>query len=243
MEDSAAMDLSPDVQAIIRRRLVPEIADSFLALARPSVGFTVPTEASASGSMIGGAPRTGPFAWPVYREAPMLLLAQVDCAQMAPILGAEWPFPRQGYLLFFHDDEFSATYDYEHGDDGCQVLHLPAGSGAEAVATIPALTLDAALMPSLPNLRDDVDKALGLHIVELIDLLEELRPLLPAPRHRLLGYCDTDTSHPPGHRPLLQVEAERGTAWGEIVNVSFWIPDADLRAGRLDRVRRCYDVA
>ncbi|MFE9657985.1 DUF1963 domain-containing protein [Micromonospora sp. NPDC006431] len=156
----------------------------------------------------------------MYREAPMLLLAQVDCAQTAAILGAEWPFPRQGYLLFFHDDEFSATYDYEQGDGGCRVLHLPAGSGAEAVATIPALTLDATLMPSLPNLRDDADKALGIHIVELIDLLEEHRPLLPAPRHRLLGYCDTDTSHPPGHRPLLQLEAERGTAWGEIVNVS-----------------------
>jgi uncharacterized protein YwqG len=119
---------------------VPEIADSFLALARPSVGFTVRTEASVSGSMIGDAPRTRPFVWPVYREASMLLLAQVDCAQMAPILGAEWPFPRQGYLRFFHDDEFSATCDYEHGDDGCQVLHLPAGSGVEGVATIHALT-------------------------------------------------------------------------------------------------------
>ncbi|WP_165947152.1 DUF1963 domain-containing protein [Micromonospora sp. 15K316] len=243
MEDSTVMDLSPDVQAIIRRRLVPEIADSFLALARPSVGFTVRAEASVSGSMIGGAPRTGPFVWPVYREAPMLLLAQVDCAQMASILGAEWSFPRQGYLLFFHDEEFSATYDYEQGDDGCQVLHLPAGSGAEAAVTMPALPLDATLMPSLPDLRDDADKALGIHIVELIDLLEELRPLSPASRHRLLGYCDTDTSHPPGHRPLLQVEAEPGTAWGEVVNVSFWIPDADLRAGRLDRVRRCYEVA
>jgi hypothetical protein len=237
------MNLFSDVQAIIRRRLVPEIADNFLALMRPSVGFAVRTEASACGSMIGGVPGTGPFAWPVYQETPMLLLAQIDCAQVAPILGAEWPFPRQGYLLFFHDDEFCATYDYEHGDDGCQVLHLPAGAGAEAVATIPALTLGATLMPSLPNLRDDVDKALGIHVVELVDLLEELEPLMPAPRHRLLGYCDTDTAHPSKHRPLLQVEAEPGTAWGEVANVSFWIPDVDLRIGRLDRVRRCYEVA
>src|SRR5258706_7832328 len=93
------MDLSPDVQAIIRRRLVPETTGSFLALARPSVGFTVRTEASASGSTIGGAPRTGPFVWPVYRESPMLLVAQVDCAQTAPALGAEWPLPTEGYPL------------------------------------------------------------------------------------------------------------------------------------------------
>jgi hypothetical protein len=146
-------------------------------------------------------------------------------------------------LLFFHDDEFSAPFNFEQGDDGCQVLHVPAGSGAEAIATIPALALDAASMPSLPNLRDDADKALGIDLIELINLLEELQSLLPEPRHRLLGYCDTDTPHLQGHRPLLQVEAEQGTAWGEIVNVSFWIPDADLRAGRLDRVRRSFEVA
>lgn len=243
MEDLAAMDLSPDVQAMVRRRLVPEAAESFLTLARPSVGFTVRTGAPTNGSTIGGVPRTTPFVWPVYRREPMLLLAQVDCAQVSPMLGAEWPFPTQGYLLFFHDDEFSAPFNFEQGDDGCQVLHVPAGSGAEAFATIPALALDAASMPSLPNLRDDADKALGIDIIELINLLEELQPLLPEPRHRLLGYCDTDTPHPQGHRPLLQVEAEQGTAWGEIVNVSFWIPDADLRAGRLDRVRRSFEVA
>lgn len=173
----------------------------------------------------------------------MLLLAQIDCAEVAPIFGAEWPLPAEGYLLFFHDDEFRATYDFEHGDDGCRVLHLTGGAGAETVATIPALTLSATMAPSLPSLRDDADRALGIHIVELINLLEELGSLLPAPRHRLLGYCDSDTAHPSGHRPLLQVEAEPGTAWGEVVNVSFWIPEADLCIGRLDRVRRCYEVA
>jgi hypothetical protein len=167
----------------------------------------------------------------------------LDCAQVTAVLGAQWLLPTEGYLLFFHDDEFSAPFDFEHGDDGCQVLHVPAGSGAEAIATIPALALEAAPMPSVPHLRDEADKALGIHIIELIDLLQELQPLLPAPRHRLLGYCDTDTPHPRGHRPLLQVEAEQGTAWGEIVNVSFWITEADLRAGRLDRVRRCFEVA
>jgi hypothetical protein len=39
------------------------------------------------------------------------------------------------------------------------------------------------------------------------------------------------------------VEAEEGTAWGEVVNVSFWISDDDLRAGRLDGVRRSYETA
>jgi hypothetical protein len=39
------------------------------------------------------------------------------------------------------------------------------------------------------------------------------------------------------------LEAEAGTAWGEIVNVSFWIRDEDLRAGDLRNVRRSYEVA
>jgi len=237
------MELSPHVDEVVRRRLGPQTADRFMKWVRPSVGFAVRQDSSAAGSVIGGVPRTGPFAWPRYGGAPMLLLAQVDCAQAALVLGADWPFRPDGLLLFFHDDQFSAEYDVEHGDDGCRVLHLAAGSGAEALATIPALPLDAAWAPSWPNLRDDADKALGISVVELIDLLDELRTLMPAPRHRLLGYCDTDTAHPPGHRPLLQVEAEVGTPWVEITSVSFWILDADLRTGRLDRVRRCYDVA
>lgn len=74
MGESAAMELSPDVQAVIRRRLTPEIADSFLALARPSVGQAISPDASAVGSMIGGEPRTRKFTWPLYRAVPMLLL-------------------------------------------------------------------------------------------------------------------------------------------------------------------------
>lgn len=175
----------------------------------------------------------------------MLLLAQVDCAQVSSMLGAEWRFPSEGYLLFFHDEEFSAPYEFGQGDDGCRVLHLPAGSGAETIATIPVLALDATEMPNLP----DPDLLLGDPVLrnysgELFYLWKELQPLLPRPRHRLLGYCDsTDTSQPPGHRPLLQVEAEEGTAWGEVVNVSFWIDDCDLRTGRLDRIRRSFEVA
>jgi hypothetical protein len=39
------------------------------------------------------------------------------------------------------------------------------------------------------------------------------------------------------------LEAEAGTARGEIVNVSFWIRDEDLRAGNLGNARRSYEVA
>lgn len=46
-----------------------------------------------------------------------------------------------------------------------------------------------------------------------------------------------------GHRPLLQVEAEEGTRWGEVVSVTFWITDPDLRAGILTNVRRSYETA
>lgn len=248
------MDLPGNVTAAVRERLPAAAAAAFLATARPSVGFTIRGDGSERGSVLFGAPRTVPFGWPEYDGEPMLLLAQIDCAQVAALLGPDWPFPVDGYLLFFHDDEFEAGYDPENGDDGCHVMHVAAASGDEGPWYRDEdddgeewLThhLDAAAMPSLPGFEDYDDLAGFGAAGEMLsaDIPEALRRILPAPRHRLLGYCDTVTPRPAGLRPLLQFEAEEGAEWGETVNVSFWISDDDLRAGRLDDVRRAYEVA
>ncbi len=90
----------------------------------------------------------------------------------------------------------------------------------------------------------EANQAVGGDVIALISLDQALSTLLPVPRHRLLGWCDSsDTPQPKEHRPLLQVEAGAGTAWGEIVNVSFWIRDEDLQAGDLRNVRRSYEGA
>ncbi|MCC5582050.1 DUF1963 domain-containing protein [Microtetraspora sp. AC03309] len=238
------------IEEIVRAELGVDTAERFLPLVRPSVGFAVRTDLIESGSLIGGVPRaTESFEWPHYRGHPMVLLAQLDCGQAARLLGRDWTLPRDGYLLFFHDDDFAAEFSFDLGDDGCRVVHVAAGSDGQprdgGGTVIPALPLEASALPSVPTWADaEADQAVDGDVRALINLDKALSALIPTPRHRLLGWCDSsDTPQPEGHRPLLQVEAESGTDWGEIVNVSFWIRDEDLRAGDLSNVRRSCEVA
>jgi hypothetical protein len=177
----------------------------------------------------------------------MTLPAQVDCAAVEPLVGAQWPLPRTGWLLFFQDEEFAAEPESGRGDDGCHVVHVPAGTPARRApdrSGVPALPLVATGAASLPEVwtpgtaelfRADPLAALAVR-AELTEVLE------PAPRHRLLGWAEDEFFDLPGHRPLLQLAAEEGTAWRECVAVSFWPPEADLRAGRLESARRVCEI-
>ncbi|MFJ6012866.1 DUF1963 domain-containing protein [Streptomyces sp. NPDC092952] len=239
------------VNELIRARLDAAAADLLTGLVRPSVGFVVGMVGRETGCSIGGRPRsTDEFDWPCYRGRPMVLLAQLDCSQVGPLLGEEWVLPRDGHLLFFHDDEFVAEFSFDLGDDGCRVVHVPAEHlrhrlGDDLAHVVPALPLEPLALPSVPTLADrEVDPAADRDVMGMLDFYEALSTRCPAPRHRLLGWCDsTDTPRPKGHRPLLQLEAEAVNNWGEIVNISFWIRDEDLRAGNLSKVRRSYEVA
>ncbi|KUL30004.1 DUF1963 domain-containing protein [Actinoplanes awajinensis] len=234
------MTLPPEVRAIVRTRLAPEIATAYLNLARPSIGYA---PADEGWSAFGGDPSVAAFVWPWFQGRPMLMLAQIDCAESVELLGREWPFPAEGRLLFFHDDDFSAGFPGDHGDDGCQVLHVadaPVAPLPEPRRTIPALPLVPTARGAIPNWHDDLAEHLGLTIRELIDLSEDLTPHLPKPRHRLLGYHDNRDIPVTGHRPLLQLAAEEGTTWGAVTSVTFWITEADLRTGILANVRRSY---
>ncbi|WP_436529874.1 DUF1963 domain-containing protein [Actinoplanes sp. HUAS TT8] len=237
------MNLPAEVRAIVRTRLAEETATAYLDTARPSIGWATADE---GWSAFGGDPSVAAFDWPTYQGEPMLMLAQIDCAEAAEILGGAWPFTDEGRLLFFHDEDFTAPYSGEAGDDGCRVLHVansPVSPLPGRRRTIPPLPLVPTPLAGLPSWTTGVGDALGLETVTMIDLWEDLAPLLPAPRHRLLGHPDHDVPHVGGHVPLLQLQAEEGTAWGEVVSVTFWITEPDLRAGILTNVRRTYEVA
>ncbi|MFI1988571.1 DUF1963 domain-containing protein [Actinoplanes sp. NPDC020271] len=237
------MNLPAEVRAIVRTRLSPETATAYLDMTRPSVGYVLADE---GWSAFGGDPSVAAFEWPAYQGTPMLMLAQIDCAEAAELLGDAWPFTDDGRLLFFHDEDFAAPYSGTQGDDGCRVLHVANSPVAPLPAhrrTIPPLPLTPTPLAALPSWQHVDADALGLPVPDLIDLWEDLAPLLRAPRHRLLGHHDNQGPEVTGHRPLLQLEAEEGTHWGEVVSVTFWITDADLRAGVLTDVRRTYEVA
>ena len=189
----------------------------------------------------------------------MTLLARLDCADLAALLPEIWTLPTSGTLLFFHEDAFTAVESTEpldadglNGpghDDGCRVLHVPAGlpprPAPAGVQVIPPLPLAANRVGSVPPydapaLRHafTTDPVAAMNARELAEDTAG-RP----PRHQVLGWQRDAFLHLPGLRPLLQLEAEPGTSWGEVVNVSFWLPEADLAAGRLADARRYLEIA
>ncbi|MEQ4300926.1 DUF1963 domain-containing protein [Plantactinospora sp. B6F1] len=252
------MDLSRAVAALRaaladspRAQGAPDLVEQILALVRPSIGLAVPARRrdGAVAGWYGGLPGLPDgVPWPRHQGRPMTLLARLDCATLAPLLGPEWTLPRDGTLLFFADEWFHADFGAGPGDDGCAVLHVPVdapdrAAPAEAVL-IPALPLVAAPVLAAPDYSEpELAAAFSTDPIRVMGLVTEIRDRLPTVRHRLLGWPDSPVAELAGHRLLLALEAERGTAWGELVGVSFWIDGPDLAAGRLSRVRRVLDVA
>ncbi|AUY53912.1 hypothetical protein C2142_02720 [Streptomyces sp. CB01881] len=216
----------------------------------------------ATGSTGPGAGRLGGLPalpdgteWPGFAGRPMQFLAGLDCAGLAEAfratdvggVGGDWPLPEDGLLLFFHDDWIS-----DFSGRGCRVLHVPAGApprrAPESELTTPAVAavpVRAAWQLSAPSYQDcELENLFPDDFMIALDLAADFRDHLPRPDVRVLGWCDTDTGRPEGHRPLLQIENRAlDVDWGECVNVSFWITDEDLAAGRFDRVRHGFEVA
>ncbi|GIG85503.1 DUF1963 domain-containing protein [Plantactinospora endophytica] len=238
-----------------RAQAAPDLVEQVLDLVRPSIGLAVPARSrngAATDSVAGwygglpGLPDGVP--WPEHRGRPMTLLAQLDCAALAPLLGPEWTLPRDGVLLFFSEEWFHADFGTGPGDDGCAVLHVPAGAprrdAPAGTGVVPALPLVAAPVLAAPDYTEPELAALfSADPIRVMGLATEIRDRLPTVRHRVLGWLDSQLAGPAGHRPLLALEAEEGTAWGELVGVSFWIGGPDLTAGRFSRVRRVLEVA
>jgi hypothetical protein len=221
-----------------RRSQWPEFAQRVVELARPSVELAV-----GVGVGVGfyGGPAHLPAAqpWPTRGAAPMSLLARLDCAAVAALLDdGAWTLPADGWLLFFHDD---VSFD----DAGCRVLHAPAGAPVRepppGAWVWPEQPLHGVAAPSLPDLfADALAEYFRADPPRAIDAYRALD--VDGARHRLLGWPDHG-AEPAGRRPLLQLDAEAGTEWGEVVNVGFYLPDEDLAAGRLDRASRILEIA
>ncbi|MEU8510507.1 DUF1963 domain-containing protein [Kitasatospora sp. NPDC048722] len=249
------------VYTAIRERAGERSAPLVDRLLRSSLALTpAPDDGSgdepATGPAVGllGGPAALPadVEWPRHGEHPMQFLAQLDCAGLAEAHrttgpGGPWPLPADGLLLFFHDDLFS-----DYAGNGCRVLHVPAGAPPRPepadrgdFAPLAAVPLRANWALSAPSYQDrELEDLFPDDFMVALDLASDFRDHLPGPDVRVLGWCDTDTGRHEGHRPLLQVEASAaGADWGETVNVSFWITDEDLAAGRFDRVRHGMEVA
>ncbi|MEU6238042.1 YwqG family protein [Kitasatospora sp. NPDC047058] len=251
------------VYAAISARADAETVPLVGALFRPSLALEplaleplVPdadASAAPSAGRLGGLPALPEgTAWPEFAGRPMQFLAQLDCAGLAEAFrttgdGGDWPLPDEGLLLFFHDEWIS-----DFSGRGCRVLHVPVGAPLRpapetelSTPAVPAVPVGAQWRLSAPSYQDrELENLFPDDFMIALDLASDFRELLPGPDVRVLGWCDTDSGRPAGHRPLLQVENRAlDVDWGECVNVSFWITHEDLAAGRFDEVRQGFEVA
>lgn len=257
MADSVGVDLVTLRAAVAAHpdELNPEIVEAVLSLVRPALELALIENPDADedhgeaghgggdAGTYGGLPPLPPDVdWPTVGGEPLALLAQLRCAALADLLGDAWTLPRDGTLLCF-------TAVWRDEPEACRVLHVPGGTpvrdAPEGAEVIPPQPLGAWRRRSLPEWEDPALSALlREHGPDVTAVLDALGPALPYTPHQVLGWLGTGYfPRREGFRPLLQLEGEEGTAWGELVRLAFVVPDEDLRHGRLDRVRMTYEVA
>ena len=232
----------------IRRVLAAHGIPADIALAQASEGIVL-VEDDAGTSRIGGPALLPPDEeWPNTADGrPLSFLAALDLAA----LGSYAPLPTSGTLLVYCDVDFE-DMDFV---DGTRVFHVP---GAPVPATAPddACTVDAIGLTGartlVPGSQDELpDRASGTW-----------DQLWSGPFHQLLG-TSFDVQGPvldeieywfgtfgPDTRQRFTDEERAGTGWsllgqidstgdlvfGDAGTVYLTIPDADLTAGRFDRV-------
>ena len=242
MADSWGVDVDELRAALDGWAPAPTI-DGVLSLARPAVQLTVGDGGPHAGTYGGQPALPAEVEWPGLDGQPLALVAQLDCAVVGDLLGPEWTLPTKGTLLFFYDDDLRAD------DRAARVIHVdgqaPARSAPAGTVVIPPLPLVATRSWSLPALDDDeLNGGLRADPMGTLGVLSRAGDLVPHTPHQVLGRLG-DGYYPqhPQVRPLLQVEGEEGTDWGECVRIAFVLSDEELRAARLDRVRIAYEVA
>lgn len=250
--DGPPLPVPHGVHEAIRARADERTAPLVHRLMRPSLALAAEGDGPPAGRLGGLPALPAGTEWPRFADRPMQLLAELDCAGLAEAFrttgrGGDWPLPAAGLLLFFHDEWVS-----DFSGRGCRVLHVPAGAppgpapaDGPGTPAVPAVEIRAHWRLSAPSYQDgELENLFPDDFMIALDLAADFRDHLSAPGVRVLGWCDTDTGRPVGHRPLLQVESRAlDVDWGECVNVSFWITDEDLAAGRFDRVRHGFEVA
>jgi hypothetical protein len=247
--------------ALARRHLGPGAA-TLLASVAPShrLRHTGACAPGSAGSRLGGTALLAPGeGWPAAPGGrPLSLLAQLAPGTLPTAAAA-------GLTLgFFYDADRQEAWGSRPDDAPYwRVTGVPAGAAHPAspppgttaftpvkLAAEPAVTLPDQEEQVLEALYDADDAALDR-------LYDELGPTPTGPRHRLLGWPDIlqspmqsqcllpgdgdgdgHAAAGAGWRLLLQVDSDdaAGWMWGDVGTVYFWIPAADLAAGRFDRV-------
>lgn len=226
-----------------------KFSQTVLGLARPAVNVVAKRTAEAKiplgASKFGGGPDLPPGAnWPGYRGAPLSFLAQINLAELAPSPACH-ELPASGMLsVFCHYDPDGGNDDFPKGS--WNLLHFPDSSklfrSLPPEVSFNPCRLAFRECTTVPDPESPWNKAIGFgHHEDAEDLYREVI-VGPVGGHQLLGYpapLQDDPLRKTTVRHLLTIDSDEkpGWAWDEAGSLFFLIDEADLKAGRFDRVR------
>ncbi len=230
---------------------------TWVALRRPALAL-VPDRSGNPGCQLYGQPHLAQAAdWPRHAGRPMLLLCQLDLAQI-PTGASLAPLPDSGALLFFVavDDAGEPLLEEDFNPVAVRVLHLAhlAPSAAEpppnAVEAPLAQPLILAADPNEWPQPDATNVAAQRWSVSQLDayrhFLDSMLPEGPANGHRLGGYptilqhndLELDAAHAmPGSEPahwrlLLQLDSDDVFMWGTDSGILYFMIEEQALAAR-----------
>ncbi|MDP1848993.1 MAG: DUF1963 domain-containing protein [Solirubrobacteraceae bacterium] len=212
-----------------------------------------PRRAAAARSEIGvGLSRLGGLpdlpadsTWPQREGRPMVFLAQVDLAEVAPHAEPDEGLPAAGLLSLFvdgHELPEPGSWELRFTTPGVALARLEAPvelAGYDRLA--PVRLVPKREMSWLPA-QSNVLYLIGLQWPQISEYEEALDDWDERPIHRMLGH--PTLLQPPDPRDadfelrlLLQVDYDdaAGWMWGDVGCLHVWIRRDDLAAGRFDR--------
>jgi uncharacterized protein YwqG len=242
------------------RRALPEFCDRLTKLMLPAIGLwpqrtngAVPLTASRLGGLALAPPH---WEWPTVEEEPLLFIAQINCADLSRLPGAE-PLPGSGVLAFFADhdavtgcgSDISRTYYWTDIDN-----LVPAAAPIEPSIIFPSCRVIMRPFVDLPHPFSRAVEELKLNKEQTSRYFDEWEAVrnhgMPddvatfSSFSKLLGWpalLQNDLgrfAYDEGWRLLLEVDqycnGEELHGWGPGGRLYFVLPESDLRLKIID---------
>lgn len=223
-------------------------ADAFLRLARPALDYkavrTADKKIPVGASKLGGLPDLPVgMVWPCHDEEPLSFLGQFNFAELSQSVVCR-ELPAAGWLSVFCRYDGDGDDDFPKGT--WQVLYFPEGTKLVRARSGPEMTFRSGRLTftetlTLPEEDSPFRKEIGLRSDAAAWSKYQTNVAGYRGGHQILGYpcgIQGDVLGRKTVRHLLTIGPDKvtGWEWGDGGSLYFVLPEADLKAGRFDRV-------
>jgi uncharacterized protein (TIGR02996 family) len=225
-------------------------ADKFLRLARPALDYKAARAADkkipVGVSKLGGLPDLpSGVPWPTHDENPLSFLGQFNFAELSQSVVCR-ELPKAGWLsVFCRYDEGDGNDDFPTGT--WRMLHFPVGANLARAESGPEITFRSGRVAfsetlTLPEAGSPWDEDLGLGKDRDTGWAYQEKVAGFRGGHQILGYpgsIQSSVLDEKTERHLLTIGPDpvTGWEWGDGGSLYFILSEANLLAGRFDRVR------